>query len=269
VGFLKPHLPFVAPKKYWDLYRPEDMHPAPNSSMPQDAPDYAGHSSGELRQYHGIPRTGPLSAEQARSMVHGYHAALSYMDAQVGRLLAALEESGAARNTVVVLWGDHGWQLGEHGMWCKHTNYETSTHAPLIVAAPGLAPVKTDGLVEFVDIYPSLADLCGLPAPEGVEGVSFRPLMAAPRRAWKKAAFSQYPRNVAGMGPGMGYSVRTDRWRLVEWSPRRNPDLKEYELYDHRADPQENVNLARRPEHAETLRELTATLRAGWKAAVP
>jgi len=271
VGFLKPHLPFVAPKKYWDLYRPEEIRLATNPDPPAGAPAYALHNSGELRQYHGIPPDGPLPEEQARKMVHGYLAAVSYMDAQVGRLLDALDETGAARNTVVVLWGDHGWQLGEHGMWCKHSNYETSAHAPLIVAPPGqrTAGRKTDALVEFVDIYPSLVELCGLPLPEGLEGTSFRPLLEDPERPWKKAAFSQYPRNVAGMGQGMGYSLRTARWRLVEWSPRRNPDFKEYELYDHQADPGENVNLGKRPEHAATLRELIDLLRAGWRGALP
>jgi iduronate 2-sulfatase len=270
VGFLKPHLPFVAPKKYWDLYSQEQIRLADNPSAPKDAPPYALHNSGELRQYHGIPRQGPLSEEQARKMVHGYYAAVAYMDAQVGRVLDELDRLGLREKTVVVLWGDHGWQLGEHGLWCKHTNYETSARAPLILSAPGQksAGKRTDALTEFVDIYPTLADLCGLPAPEGLEGTSARPLLEKPDRPWKQAAFSQYPRHIPGNGQGMGYALRTDRYRLVEWTVP-GKEFREYELYDHQSDPGENENLAKRPEHAETVKQLAEMLHAGWKGALP
>lgn len=270
VGFALPHLPFVSPKKYWDLYSPDQIRLADNPHAPKDAPAYALHNSGELRAYYGIPRTGPLTEEQSRKMVHGYYAAISYMDAQVGRLLDELERQGLKDKTLVVLWGDHGWQLGEHGLWCKHTNYETSTWAPLIMSAPGQrAPgKKAGGLVEFVDLYPTLAESCGLAPPPGLEGVSFRKLLDEPEREWKKAAFSQYPRQVPGVGRVMGYSVRTSRYRLVEWS---NPDrnFREYELYDHRNDPNENVNVAKLPEYAAAVEELSALIKNGWKAALP
>lgn len=270
VGFLRPHLPFVAPKKYWDLYQESDFKLAGNPEPPKDAPKYAATTWGELRAYHGIPKTGPLTDDQARKMIHGYHASISYMDAQVGRLLEAVDRLGLREKTVVVLWGDHGWQLGEHGFWCKHTNYEVATRAPLIVSAPGMkaAGRKTDALVEFVDIFPSLAERCGLPAPAGVEGTSFVPLLDDPARPWKKGAISQYPRGVPGQGKVMGYALRTDRYRLVEW---RAPSgsFVEHELYDLEKDPGENVNLARLPEHAGRVRDLSKLLSGGWKALAP
>jgi arylsulfatase A-like enzyme len=270
LGFANPHLPFVAPKRYWDLYKPEQIRLADNPDAPKDSPAYAVTNFGELRAYHGIPKDGPLTEEQARKMIHGYYAAVSYMDAQVGRLLDELDRLGLKENTLVVLWGDHGWQLGEHGLWCKHTNYETSTRVPLVMAVPGQkAPGrKSGGLVEFVDIYPTLAESCGLPLPEGLEGTSFRKLLDEPDRTWKKAAFSQYPRQVPGTGRVMGYSVRTQRYHLVEWS---NPGktFLEYELYDHQNDPNENVNVAKRPEYAAAVEELSGLLKGGWKAALP
>ena len=137
VGFLKPHLPFVAPKAYWDLYDPAKLPVAESADPPQDAPRFAPQFGGELRAYHDIPKSGPLPAETARELVHGYYAALSYMDAQVGRVLDALEDRGLADRTVVILWGDHGWHLGDHGMWCKHTNYERATRAALVMSVPG------------------------------------------------------------------------------------------------------------------------------------
>jgi len=268
VGFLRPHLPFVAPKKYWDLYDPRALKLAPNPFAPTNCPPCALHDWGELRRYTDIPPVGPLSAEQSRQMVHGYYAAVSFMDAQLGRVLDALETLGLRERTIVVLWGDHGWQLGEHGLWCKHTNFEEATRAPLLLAVPGqkTAGQKTDALVEFVDLYPTLAELCGLPLPEGLEGTSFKPLLDEPQRPWKSAAFSQYPRPVPGHGRAMGYSMRTDRYRFTEW---KAPGFVAHELYDYRTDPQGNDNLAARPESAALVRDLAAQLRAGWQAARP
>jgi iduronate 2-sulfatase len=266
VGFLKPHLPFVAPKKYWDLYDPTKIKLPENRKPPEGAPEYAPPPWGELRAYHGMPKApAPVPDETARQLIHGYYASVSYMDAQVGRLLDALDRLKLTDNTVIILWGDHGWQLGEYGTWCKHSNYETSTRSALVMSRPGqkAAGKKTDALVEFVDIYPTLADVCGLPKPDGVEGVSFAPLLDDPMKSWKSAAFSQYPR-----GKRMGYAMRTNRYRLVAWlGPGKGE--KEYELYDHRSDPGETVNVAGRPENAALLKELTAQLHAGWQAAVP
>lgn len=268
VGFLNPHLPFVAPKKYWDLYSPADIRLAANPYPPKDAPAYATHNSGELRAYHGIPAQGPLSDQQARSMVHGYWAAVSYMDACVGRVLDELDRLKLREKTVVILWGDHGWFLGEHGMWCKHANYEDAARAPLIISVPGQKPGRSAALVEFVDIYPTLAELCGLPVHESLEGASFKPLVENPDLPWKKAAFHLYPRGIPGQGAGMGRAIRTDRYRLVEWTVR-GKDFAECELYDLEADPGENVNLAARREHAPLVEQLRAQLHAGWREALP
>jgi len=168
-----------------------------------------------------------------------------------------------------VLWGDHGWKLGEHGMWCKHTNFELDTRVPMIVSAPGFrGGLRTRALCEFVDIYPSLAELCGLPLPDHLEGTSFVPLMKDPARPWKTAAFSQYPRRQGKTGI-MGYSMRTDRYRLTLWQKRKGGQVVATELYDHQKDPAENVNVAAAPENAHLLKKLTAQLQAGWKAARP
>lgn len=269
VGFLKPHLPFVAPKKYWDLYRREDITLADNPYPPKDFPPIAGTSWGELRAYSGIPKSGPLNDEQARSLIHGYLACVSYTDAQIGRLLEELDSLGLRDNTIVVLWGDHGWKLGEHGMWCKHTNFELDTRSPLICSVPGqkVTGQSCPALTEFVDIYPTLCELCGLSLPANLEGTSFVPLLNTPDRPWKKAVFSQYPRPRKD-GKIMGYSMRTDRWRYTEW---QKPDgsVTATELYDHQQDPAENTNIVHRQENAALLKDLAAQLKAGWKAARP
>ncbi len=270
VGFVNPHLPFVAPKKYWDLYQPEDVRLATNPNPPKNSPPYAKTNWGELRRYYGMPAKGPLSKDQARQAVHGYWAAVSYVDSLVGKLLDELDRLELRDNTVVILWGDHGWQLGEHGFWCKHTNYEVAARSPLIISAPNqkIKGSNTDALVEFVDIYPSLAEVCGLPQPKGLEGISFQPLLDDPARPWKKAAFHLYPRSIPKVGQGMGRAMRTDRYHFVEWSVT-GKEFREYELYDHHKDPNENVNLAKRPRNSDLVKQLTDQLSAGWKAALP
>lgn len=185
-----------------------------------------------------------------------------------------MERLGLAENTIVVLWGDHGWKLGEHDAWCKHTNTELDTHAPLLLRVPGLPKVgwQTDVLVEFVDVYPTLAALAGLPLPEHLEGVSLVPLLDEPTRPWKQAAFSQYPRPAQATGTVavMGYAMRTARYRLVVWVDRAQPDrIEATELYDLEADPQGNQNLAQRPEAQPLVAELMAQWRAGWRGARP
>jgi arylsulfatase A-like enzyme len=272
VGFLKPHLPFVAPKKYWDLYDPAKLPVPTTSEPPTDAPKFAPQFGGELRAYHDIPKAGPIAPEQARKLIHGYYAAVSYMDAQVGKLLAGLKAQGLAENTVVILWGDHGWHLGDHGMWCKHTNYEKATRAALIMRKPGqkVTGHGTIGLVEFVDIYPTLADVCGLPAPAGVEGFSFARLLDDPKQPWKAAAFSQYPRaGGPGVGAVMGYAVRSEHHRYVEWRKREGGEVIARELYDQRTDPNEDRNIAAVPAHAEIVQQLAKRLADGWSANAP
>ncbi len=271
VGFARPHLPFVAPKKYWDLYDVEKLPHATNANPPKDAPKLAPQFGGELRQYHNIPKNGPVPKEMARNLVHGYYASVSYMDAQVGRLLDALQEMGLADDTIVILWGDHGWHLGDHGIWCKHTNYELATRSALVISAPGQkAPgQKCSGLVEFVDIYPTLAELCGLPNPKGVEGISFAPLLDDAKTPWKTAAFSQYPRSTKETGPLMGYTIRTEHYRYVEWRKRTGGEVVARELYDHRKDPAEDVNIAGVAENRAIVAQLAKQLSAGWKGSLP
>lgn len=262
VGFLKPHLPFIAPQKYWDLYRTDQIPMALNPFPPRDAPRQALTNWGELRAYSDMPDTGPLTDPQKRTLKHGYYACVSYVDVQIGRLLDQLEELQLADSTIVILWGDHGWKLGEHGSWCKHTNFENDTHAPLICRAPGQkAPGgKTNALVEFVDIYPSLCELAGLPLPVHLEGSSFASLLSDPGQSWKQAAFSQYPRG----RDIMGYSMRTDRYRFTQWK-QRNGTIIAQELYDHQTDPLENVNVVDAAGYAGTVKQLAGQLQAGWK----
>jgi len=266
VGFAKPHLPFVSPKKYWDLYDPAKIPMAPNPYRPKDAPEFALTNSGELRNYPGMPAEGPVPPELARKLKHGYYAAVSYTDAQIGKVLDELDRQGLRQNTVIVLWGDHGWKLGEHGEWCKHSNVENDTNAPLLLSAPGMkaAGKHSRALVEFVDIYPTLTELAGLPLPAHLEGLSFKPLLDDPARAWKPAAFSQYPRGQKLMG----YSMRTDRYRFTVWVGRNDHSrIEAIELYDHQTDPQENTNIARHPANAKLVEELMAQWRGGWRAA--
>lgn len=267
VGFVKPHLPFVAPKKYWDLYDPASIQPALNPFYPKDAPKYAIlNHSGELRSYHGIP-SDLIPADLARQLKHGYYAAISYADAQVGKVLDELDRLGLRENTIVILWGDHGWKLGEHSAWAKHSNTENDTNAPLLISLPGMkrAGATSSALVEFVDIYPSLAELAGLPLPAHLEGTSFKPLLDEPERLWKSAAFSQYPRDKL-----MGYTMRTDRHRFTIWvDAKDHAKVDAIELYDHQNDPQENTNVANDPANAATVAQLTAQWKQGWQAAKP
>lgn len=273
VGFIKPHLPFVSPKKYWDLYDPAKIQLAPNKFRPKDAPEYSILPGGELRNYHAIP-AGSIPDDLARQLKHGYYAAISYMDAQVGKLLDELDRLDLRKNTIVVLWGDHGWKLGEHDAWCKHSNTENDTNAPLLLSVPGMksAGARTDSIVEFVDIYPTLSELAGLPLPAHLEGTSFKPLLDDPKRPWKPAAFSQYPRPAGkpGIGALMGYSMRTDRYRFTAWVGRNDHSkVDAIELYDHQTDPQENTNIASLPANAALVEQLTVQWRKGWQGAKP
>jgi arylsulfatase A-like enzyme len=275
VGFIKPHLPWVAPKKYWDLYDPSQIALAPNPFLPKDAPAYAiNPNDGEFRAYKGVPPEGPVPPEVQHKLKQAYFAGVSYTDAQIGRVLAELDRLGLRKNTIIVLWGDHGWKLGEHSAWGKHTNVENDVNAPLIFSAPGMknAGTQTDALVEFVDIYPTLCDLAGLPLPAHLEGSSVKPLFDDPNRPWKTAAFSQYPRSAGKTGGGqlMGYTMRTDRYRFTVWVGRTDhTKIDAVELYDHQDDPQENVNIAKDPAHAEIVRKLMDQWSKGWQGAKP
>ena len=235
VGFFKPHLPFIAPQKYWDLYDHDKIQLPDNYYVPQNAPRQSIHNSGELRAYAGIPPKGKVSDETARNLIHGYYACVSYTDAQIGKLLDELDRLQLADNTIVVLWGDHGWNLGEHTLWCKHSCYETSLQIPLIVRAPGFkGGQRRSALIETIDLYPSLCSLAGIPLPEHLVGQSFVELMRDPQSKWKQAAVSRF-RN--------GDTIRTDTLRYSEYKGAKGKGAEKM-LYDHSSDPQENRNVA-------------------------
>jgi arylsulfatase A-like enzyme len=270
VGFLKPHLPFRAPKKYFDLYRGIAISPNRNPFPPAGAPRFALHNSAELRGYNDIPPDGPIPQEKARELVRAYYACVSYMDAQVGRLLDALDELGLSESTAVVLVGDHGYHLGEHGLWNKHTNFENAVRAPLIVSYPEQKSKgrKTSGLAELTDLYPTLCQITNVPIPDGLEGSTLGPLFEDPDRIWKRAVFSQYPREIPGIGQGMGYSMRTNRFRYTEWRAPGTP-YKSVELYDYVKDPYETQNIASEPENASLVNGLAGMLQEGWRNSLP
>jgi iduronate 2-sulfatase len=276
VGFRKPHLPFCAPQKYWDIYDREKIPALANGMHPQNVPELAVRSWRELEGYTDIPPAAKLDTEKIRELRHGYYACVSYIDTLVGRLLDELKKQKLADNTVIVLWGDHGYHLGEQGLWTKANNFELSTRVPLIVSIPGQAKTgtKSKALVELVDIYPTLAEVCELSSPRGVEGISFSPLISEPHLEWKRAAFSQYPRprqgsRHRGHGDIMGYAVRTDRYRYVEWQDWETRVVVARELYDHRNDPFESRNIASHADQSKTVEEQARILKDGWKAALP
>ncbi len=275
-GFRKPHLPFCAPKRYWDLYNPDSIPAAESDQHPTGAPELAVRSWDELEGYSDIPKNGQLPVGKKQELRHGYYACVSYIDAQVGRLLDRLDELHLTESTVICLWGDHGFHLGEQGLWTKANNYEWSTRTPLILAVPGQSNpgLHSPALVELVDLYPTLAEVCHLLPPSGSEGVSLLPLLENPERPWKSAVFSQYPRNRVGArhtahGDIMGYAMRTAQYRYVEWLDWQSGAVKARELYDHQSDPEEMLNLATSPAHADLIPKLSQQLRTGWKGATP
>jgi arylsulfatase A-like enzyme len=271
LGFHKPHLPFAAPSRYWDLHPPEAVALASNPYAPEGAPAVALHEWRELRAYLGVPQKGPLSEDLSRELIRGYRACVSYVDAQVGRVLDALEANGLADETLVVLFGDHGYYLGEHGLWAKMGLFDDAMAVPLIVRAPGgPAGRATDALVELVDLYPTLAELCGLPLPDHLEGTSFAPLVTDdPARPWKRAAFGVHTH-----GTTLGQTLRTPRYRLNRWSvgagaPGTPSAPETFELYDHRVDPGENRNMVFEETLSQVREELMALQAAGWRQALP
>lgn len=247
VGFFKPHLPFNAPKKYWDMYDESEIPLSSNPFVPENVHLASLHGSGEFNGYQlGDEKAsldGPVSDEYARKLRHAYFACVSYIDTQVGELIDELEKQGLAENTIVVLWGDHGWHLGDHLVWGKHTVFERALKSPLIVNVPG----KTKGesvekVVSTVDIYPTLMELCDVDMPHETDGKSVVTLISNPLINWEDAAFSYY-RN--------GISLRTGRYRLTKYFRNAEPV---FELYDHQNDPNETVNIAgEKPEIVEQL----------------
>lgn len=254
VGFYRPHTPYVAPRKYFDLYPVDEM------SLPQEPPDDRDDIPAPAL-WVKEPHFGISEAELLRQSIRAYYASITFMDAQVGKLLDALERLNLAGRTIVVFLGDHGYALGEHGLWMKQSLFEESARAPLIIAAPagqGNGQVCRR-IVEFVDVYPTLADWCGLEAPGNLQGVSLRPLLDDPGRSWKDTAFTQVWR-----GSFPGYSVRTDRWRYTQWDDGKQG----VELYDHQVDPHEYRNLAGDPKYAPVIEELKTLVRKNWPTRV-
>jgi uncharacterized sulfatase len=251
IGFYKPHTPYVAPKKYFDLY-PMDKIDLPKVAAEdvKDVPKPALASTAPW-PYFGVTK------DQARECKQAYYAAISFVDAQIGKLLDTMDKHKLWDNTVVVFWSDHGYHLGEHGLWMKQSLFEESARVPLVIVAPG---AKGNGqvcarTVEFVDLYPTLADLAGLTPPKNLEGASLKPLLDDPKRAWDRPAYTQVQR-----GNFPGYSVRTERWRYIEWDDGK----KGAQLYDHDADPHEYKNLIDDAKYAKVVEEMKGLVKKNW-----
>lgn len=252
VGFVKPHLPFNAPEKYWLMYDKKDIRlPENYRLMPENAPQKAWHGWNELRDYENIPQTGALTDEQALTLRHGYYACVSYTDAQIGKVMNALKESGLDKNTIIVLIGDHGWSLGEHTLWCKHSTFKNCTNPPLIVRLPGTDVTgMSDALVEYVDIYPTLCDYMGLKQLPQLHGKSLRPVLENPSVEFKDAVFSRYID---------AESVKTKRYQYTEWYDNKGNVVARM-LYDHYLDERENVNVSEWDEYKDVVKELSERL---------
>ncbi|KAK6176457.1 hypothetical protein SNE40_014742 [Patella caerulea] len=296
LGFHKPHLPFVFPEKYLDLYPKDKVRLPDNPYAPVNMPEIAwiNYMTEEMANYHDVKEINPsgdinttLPDHFVLNLRRAYYSAVSYIDDLVGKVLHELDTLGLSDNTVVSFWGDHGWQLGEHGEWSKHTNFEDATHAPMMVHVPGITDkgIITERLVDFVDLFPTLVEVAGF-QPLSLcpvdstkvdlcrEGTSFVPLMKDPKCEWKSGAFSQYPRMNYTV---MGYTVRTDMYRYTEWpefigEPEYKPNWKKLygvELYDHSNDPEENYNRANDPSYSSLKQQLSAKLRRGWRYSQP
>ena len=313
LGMHKPHLNWIAPKKYWDLYDDEKIPLTTQNESPENVAEMGIHASFELRVRDEIPKEGDIDPELARTLKHAYLACVSYVDAQIGRMVDALDEAGIRDNTIIIVWSDHGWHLGDMGIWGKATNYEIATRVPFMIWTPDMPKHSrgktSEALVELVDIYPTLCDLAGIDHPSDIEGFSFKPLLKDPDQSWKTAVFSQFPtpalREWGGyplrpamretyFGPLidevedrikvqqkdkwdrelfetylMGYAMRTDRYRFIVWRDDRSPNEKPLfvELYDHKNDPLETVNIA--DMYPDLVARLMIQFNAGWKGNLP
>ena len=264
VGFMKPHLPFNAPEKYWDLHDPGKFQYIENRDRPENAPEIAFHNWQELRGYTDIPNDGPLTREKEIQLRHAYYACVSYVDTQVGKLLDELDELGLRENTIIVFWGDHGYHLGEQDLWCKSTNFELSARVPVIISSPGtgIAGATCDAIIESVDLYPTLIDLCDISPMGELSGNSLKPLLQDPAGQWKNISFNQFARPYsAAIGANqpvshMGYSVRTESWRYTAWYNVNTASFEFPELYSMDGSDAPAGNLAGKPEFAEIEPEL-------------
>lgn len=291
VGYRRPHLPFVAPERYYELYKPDATWLAQFQRPPENSPTMAwfnsdGYVKGaaragllmpakptrteaidwngyEMRSYNGVPNSGPISDVTQLQLLHAYAACVSYVDAQIGRLLDGLQKTTKADNTIIVFCSDHGWHLGEHSVWGKMTNFEIATRVPMIILDPRTAPGRTRTVAELVDLYPTLCDLTETPLPEHLEGNSLVPVLKAPAADQDTSyALSQYSRFG---GQYMGYAIRTDRYRYVEWCETPVRQVVHRELYDHSSDPHEHVNLASDNEKRAVVGRLAEQLRISMR----
>lgn len=285
LGYFRPHLPFTAPKKYWDLYDPEQIPLPTNPEIPENAPLYSMNSMYELRHYDGFHHIGhPTSAyrmseDTIRTLRQGYYASVSYIDALLGDLFTHMKSLGIYDNTIIIVWGDHGWKLGDHNSWGKMTNYNMDLKVPIIIRYPDQENrgVQTHAITELVDLFPSLCELASIDIPDYMQGVSFVPLLKSPNLPWKSAAFSQFHRRPKVSTDGkryMGYSLNTSEYHYIEWytwdhQTGTRGDLRGVELYDSVNDAFEAVNIAQKPEVTEVKEALSEQLAAGWRKAVP
>ncbi|MEM9478738.1 MAG: sulfatase [Verrucomicrobiota bacterium] len=255
VGFMKPHSPFNAPQRYWDLYQREDVLPLSSKERVDGISDLNWPNAGEIRGFADVPSKGPIPADTEARMRHGYYAATSYLDANIGKVLAALIESGLAENTIILFWSDHGYHLGENDHWAKVTVRELDAHVPLLVHAPGQTPGTSDALVEYIDIFPTLSELSGLPAPQGIDGRSFVPVMKGASDKHRPAALTQTCRPWNRKGPiqQMGYSIRTANHRYTQWFELKSQTIIAEEIYDLRSDLYQRTNEIENPTFAEVV----------------
>jgi arylsulfatase A-like enzyme len=283
-GLQKPHLPWTSPRKYWDMYDVRDIGLSAAADSTENVTPYSLINWGELRSYFGIPQgNDPIADELAIQLRHAYYASVSYADAQLGRVLDALDELGLKENTIIVLWGDHGWKLGDHLSWCKHSTYEIDTRVPFIISVPGMKNRgrETLSFAEMVDIYPTLCELAGISAPPHLEGNSLVPILEDPKQQIKDAAFSIYPRSdreIPGRNlydfsePGrvvIGYSMRTEKYRYTEWIHIESGKTLAMELYDHTIDSLENHNVANDKASEALIGQLSSRLHSHYDSSIP
>lgn len=285
LGFFRPHLPFAVPKKYWDMYDPNSMPLASNPEIPEDAPIFSMNSMYELRHYDGFNHIGhPTSSyrmheDTIRILRQGYYASVSYVDALLGDIISHIKDLGIYDNTIIVVWGDHGWKLGDHNSWGKMTNYNIDLEVPVIIRSPNhdKRGIQTHALTELVDLFPTICELAGIDIPGYMQGVSLVPLFENPEQEWKSAAFSQFHRRPKVSADGkryMGYSINTSSYHYIEWytwDPETGTkgDPMGVELYDRENDPHEKKNMAGDPELSEVIKGLSVQLAGGWQKAVP
>ena len=269
-GFHKPHLPFVCPKRYYDLYTDADIQLAPHPKLEPNQPAYTITDTTGASKWWEYPQKG-IDTENAKQLIHSYYACVSFTDAQIGKVLDELEAQHLLSSTIIIVWSDHGYHLGDQGMWGKSTCFEWATRSPLFAYVPGMKETgrQTDALVEYVDLYPTLLELCGLKRPDYLEGTSFAPLLNDVSKPWKTAAFSQFPRFTKTMGNIEGYTVRTKDFRYTQWRKKDSNEKVFEELYDERENLLEAQNIAANPEFKATLDQHREILSKGWKAALP